>query len=99
MLRAPALAVWGCIIMSPLIVIAMAVSIAFQKSIEKNLVLWCFLSTILVPVFAGTFLMLNDSEDRNLFETLMRSDLFIWGPIPSAVIFYLISPKNKKKVI
>lgn len=99
MLNGPLLAFWACIFMSPLIIIAMTVATVFQRNIQKHLISWCIFSVFVIPLFSVTFFLLTGSEERNILIILKRNDLYVWGPIFPALIFYLISSKNKKKVV
>lgn len=90
----------GFIIVSPFIVIAILCAVIFRDDIEKDLRLWCYLSTILVWLAicaCVTWMTYHDystlSFVESFFTTLTRMDslVYLMGPAFSSVIFYHMS--------
>ena len=102
--RGPGTFILAVASMSPLIAIALLVSLAFRRSIERHLAAWCMAAPFSVWIFVCVFTSItrgNFYHRSHGFLEIFQATLpdigtllYLVGPIPAAVIFYFISRRR-----
>ena len=95
------------LITAPLVVVSVAVALLFRSSIEKHPARWCIAAPIIIWVFAS-FMLAPDSgvggggPSRHSMWTVLSDPgtlLFLYGPVPSSIIFYWLCWRKKRAVV
>lgn len=95
------------IITIPLMAITIIVALLFQKSIEKNMPIWCFFAPFPIWIFCGFFsaIVCDNSYCQNhsfshifYIKTIAQDNtLFLLGVAPSAIIFYILRKRAQAR--
>lgn len=87
----------GLIFAVPLVMLALPISLVFEKCIEKNPAIWSALAVLAGTLIASCYYYMNRSSEAEFLQILFSDSTFIvfWGLLMSSFIFCYIAPSKK----